>query len=147
MPFGCGSQSLKRVLIHYYETSKSLSEPTTFSTYDASAKNYYGWSHRILVVPSSSSKCKVLILVVLQLCILIGSNSASHLRVGQRNKMGNVSSRVDCLSAPDDYSEEVQAWFLTSEFCGNPEATHTALLGTFRSSLADLEELVRISSP
>ncbi|MED6164501.1 hypothetical protein PIB30_090750 [Stylosanthes scabra] len=91
MHFGFGAQSLKRVLIHYLKTSKSLSEPTTFSTYDAS----------------------------------------------------DVSSRIGCLPAPDDYSEQVQGWFTTSECRANFEATCTTLLGTFRTPLADLKELGR----
>ncbi|MED6163888.1 hypothetical protein PIB30_084457, partial [Stylosanthes scabra] len=51
----------------------------------------------------------------------------------------DVSSRVGCLPAPDDYSKQVRAWFLTSECHVNTEATRTTLLGTFRTTSADLK--------
>ncbi|MED6160746.1 hypothetical protein PIB30_054272, partial [Stylosanthes scabra] len=52
-----------------------------------------------------------------------------------------MSSCVSCLPAPDDYSELVQVWFLTSECRNNTEATHTSLLGTFRTPSVDHERL------
>ncbi|MED6171895.1 hypothetical protein PIB30_045071 [Stylosanthes scabra] len=75
----------------------------------------------------------------LSITYFIGPKSASHLR--------DVSSRLGCLPAPDDYSKQVRAWFLTSEYRGNTESTRTSLLGTFRTLYADLKELVRILSP
>ncbi|MED6208161.1 hypothetical protein PIB30_042561 [Stylosanthes scabra] len=66
---------------------------------------------------------------------------------GVKKKTGDVRSRVCCFSAPDDYSELVQAWFLTSECRGNTEAIGTAVLGTFRTPFGNHKRLVRITSP